>query len=137
MDNCVFCKIINNEFPSYKVYEDDDVLAIIPKDVEVYGHTLVIPKQHYENIFDIDDATLQKLIAVVKKLSLQYQKTLWATGVNILHASGKDAQQTVFHFHFHIFPRFENDGLDTRPHLTPVQDDKDLMLKRLRWEDIN
>ena len=76
MDHCVFCKIINNEFPSYKVYEDEDVLAIIPKDVEVYGHTLVIPKKHYENLFDIDEESLHKLSSVVKKLSLQYQKTL-------------------------------------------------------------
>ena len=134
MDNCIFCKIINKEFPCYNVYEDDDVLAIIPKDVEVYGHTLVIPKKHYVNLFDIDEETLHKLSSVVKKLSLQYQKTLWATGVNVLHASGKDAQQTVFHFHFHIFPRLENDGLDTRPKLTHLQDDKDLMLKKLRWE---
>lgn len=137
MENCIFCKIINNEFPSYKVYEDEDVLAIIPKDVEVYGHTLVIPKKHYENIFDIDEETLHKLSSVVKKLSLQYQNTLWATWVNILHASGKDAQQTVFHFHFHIFPRFKDDGLNTRPKLTHLAEDKDLMLKRLRWEDTN
>ena len=134
MDNCVFCKIINNEFPSYKVYEDEDVLAIIPKDVEVYGHTLVIPKKHFVNLFDIDEETLHKLSSVVKNLSLQYQKTLWATWVNILHASWKDAQQSVFHFHFHIFPRFKDDGLDTRPKLQHVEDDKDLMLKRLRWE---
>ena len=87
MDNCIFCKIIAKEIPSYTVYEDDDVIAIIPKDVEVYGHTLVIPKKHYVNLFDIDEETLHKLSSVVKKLSLQYQKTLGATGVNLLHAS--------------------------------------------------
>jgi len=76
MENCVFCKIIAKEFPCYKVYEDEDVLAIIPKDVEVYGHTLVIPKKHYVNLYDVDEETLHKLISVVKKLTLQYKETI-------------------------------------------------------------
>lgn len=134
MENCIFCKIIAKEIQSYTVYEDEDVLAIIPKDVEVYGHTLVIPKKHYVNLYDVDEVTLDKLISVVKKLTLQYKETIWATWVNVLHASGEDAQQSVFHFHFHIFPRFKDDGLDTWPKLTHLQEDKDIILKKLRWE---
>jgi histidine triad (HIT) family protein len=76
MHNCIFCDIIEKKLPAYIVYEDDDVLAILPKEIEVYGHTLVMPKQHYENILNIDEATLHKVISVVQKLSLQYQKTI-------------------------------------------------------------
>lgn len=112
MENCIFCKIINKEAPAKIVFENDEILALVPKGEISKGHTLVIPKKHFENIFDIDKTTLQKLIATSKDLSEQLAKENNATGINLLHASGKDAQQSVFHFHLHIVPRYENDGLD-------------------------
>ncbi len=134
MENCKFCSILNNEIPSRRVYEDQDVLALLPKNMSVYGHTLIIPKGHYESLYDIPDELLAKVSIVAKKLAIQYQKTIGATWSNLMNAAGKDGQQSVPHFHFHLLPRFKDDGLDTRPVLTPVEADKDLLLKRLRWE---
>lgn len=112
MKDCIFCKIVRGELPSRKIYEDKDILAFFPKDPEAKAHTLVIPKKHYENIFDISETDLKKLIVVVKNLSESIKIKLGAEGVNILNASGKIAQQSVSHFHFHIIPRFPNDGID-------------------------
>ena len=112
MNNCIFCKIISKEAHAKIVFENEDILAFVPKEQVSKGHTLVVPRVHFENIFDIDKNTLEKLIAVSKDLSEQLAKENNATGVNLLHASGKDAQQSVFHFHLHVVPRHENDGLD-------------------------
>ncbi|MDR0369550.1 MAG: HIT domain-containing protein [Candidatus Peribacteria bacterium] len=131
MTNCVFCDIITKKLPAYIVHEDNNVIAILPKDMEVYGHTLVIPKKHYESIFDVEESDLHNVLSCVKHLSLHYQKTLGATGVNILNASGKDAQQSVFHLHFHIIPRFPKDKLDTRPKFPLCEIDKESVLKTI------
>lgn len=132
MDTCVFCKIINKEIPSYIVYENDNVLALFAKEMEVYGHTLVIPKKHYQDIYDIPEDVLSEILKVVKKIGNIYKDTLWSTWLNLLHASGKDAQQSVPHFHFHLLPRFKDDGLDTRPKLAKIEVDKDELLKKTR-----
>jgi len=87
-------------------------LAIVAKNKVSKGHSVVIPKNHFENIFDINDEIFIKLAKVIKKLSIKLVKENRATGINILHASGKDAQQSVFHLHFHLVPRYPNDGLD-------------------------
>jgi histidine triad (HIT) family protein len=99
MENCIFCKIINKKAPAKIVFENDDILALVPKGEISKGHTLVIPKKHFENIFDIDKNILEKLIAVSKDLSETLTKENNATGINLLHASGKDAQQSVCRFH--------------------------------------
>jgi len=112
MDNCIFCKIVSGEAPSIKVFEDENILAFVPIEKVSHGHTLVIPKKHSENIFDIDENILKKLIGVVKDLSKKVVRENNASGVNLLNASGKDAQQSIFHFHFHIVPRYRDDGLD-------------------------
>jgi len=112
MNNCIFCKIIAKEAPSKIIFENGDVLALKPLREVSRGHTLIIPKKHFENIFDIKKDKLEKLIAVSKDLSEKLARENSATGINLLHASGKDAQQSVFHFHLHIVPRYENDGLD-------------------------
>ncbi|MDR3169661.1 MAG: HIT domain-containing protein [Candidatus Peribacteria bacterium] len=131
MSNCIFCDIIQKKLPAYIIYEDDDVIAILPKKMEVYGHTLVIPKKHYENIFDIEEKELHKVISCVQHLALHYQKAIKATGVNILNASGKDAQQSISHLHFHIIPRFPDDHLDTRPKFPEYDIDKQTVLQKL------
>ncbi len=112
MENCVFCKIIRGKLEVKIIHETDSVLAFIPKNQVSKGHTLVIPKVHYENIFDISEDALSEVMRVSKELSEKYKKELGATGVNILHASGKDAQQSVFHLHIHVVPRYPNDNLD-------------------------
>lgn len=109
---CVFCKIASGEFNSSKIYEDDKVLAILDLSQATYGHTLVMPKQHYENIFDLDNELAKHLFSVVQKISNHYKKTIPnIKGVNLLNNSGEKAGQTVMHFHMHILPRYEDDDL--------------------------
>lgn len=109
---CVFCKIISGEFNSSKIYEDDKVLAILDLSQATYGHTLVMPKAHYENIFDLDEETAKHLFVVVKKICNHYQETLPnLKGINLLNNNGSKAGQTVMHYHMHILPRYENDDL--------------------------
>jgi histidine triad (HIT) family protein len=103
---------MKGEVGAKKVYEDESILAFIPKDPVSQGHTLVAPRDHYESIFNIPKELLEKVIVVAQELSRKYQTELGATGINILHASGKDAQQSMFHFHMHVVPRYPNDDLD-------------------------
>ena len=113
MNDCIFCKILKGEIPSYKIYEDDKVYAFLDIACDSYGHTLVIPKKHCANVLDCDEADYQAVMAAVQIISRHYVNDCGFDGVNILNASGKAAQQSVFHLHMHIIPRKENDGLNT------------------------
>lgn len=132
MNSCIFCQIVAKEKPAHIVYENEHVLALLPKEMEVYGHTLIIPKQHVEGLYDTPEALLNQLIGAVQILTQEYKKSISATGVNILHASGKDAQQSVPHFHFHILPRFKDDGIDTWPKLPEKEFDTDEVFQRVK-----
>lgn len=112
MDDCVFCKIVKGEIPCHKVYEDDSVLAFLDIYPKAKGHILVIPKKHFENIHEIEEESLCDVISIVKKMSLLVKEKLGVKSVNVLNASGKEAQQSVFHIHFHVLPRTEEDSLD-------------------------
>ena len=129
---CIFCKIINGEIPCYKIYEDEETLAFLDIADDAIGHTLVIPKKHYENILDIDNEALSKLMLVVKKISNHYVDNCGFTGVNVMNASGVDAQQSVFHLHFHIFPRKAGDGMNTWPKLQKVVIDHEKLRDMLK-----
>lgn len=115
MDDCIFCKIIKGEIPSYKIYEDDMTFAFLDIARDSYGHTLVIPKKHCSNVLDCDSEYLEAVSKTVKKIALHYTLDCGFDGVNILNASGESAQQTVFHLHFHIVPRKKDDGIDMWP----------------------
>ncbi len=130
-DDCIFCKIIKGEVPSYKIYEDENVYAFLDIAGDVFGHTLVVPKNHYENIFDIPEVELNQVMNAVKKIS-QHFLTVGYTGVNLMNASGVDAQQSVFHLHFHILPRSKNDGLDTWPKFSKNNFDFEAIAKLLK-----
>lgn len=105
-NNCIFCAIAAGEIPSFKVYEDELVLAYLDINPFAKGHTLVIPKVHSEGLLDTDDATLAEVIKRVKKVAAQVKAKLGADGFNILQNNGEAAGQTVKHLHFHIVPRF-------------------------------
>ncbi len=107
--NCIFCKILNGEIPSNKVFENDNFIAILDAFPANEGHTLVIPKKHYENIFEIDEDTLKEGYAIAKKIATSIKKALNVKDINILQNNGALAGQTVNHFHIHIIPRKEND----------------------------
>lgn len=115
---CIFCKIINGELPSFKIYEDEYTLAFLDISMDLDGHTLVIPKKHVTNVLDCDKETLTHVMNTVKLVSNHYVDNCGYDGVNILNASGEGAQQSVFHLHFHILPRRFNDEEDGFPHLT-------------------
>ena len=132
MDNCIFCKIIGGQESAKIIYEDDEVICFLPKKLEVYGHTIIAPKQHYADLYDIPDDILGNLIKIAKKLTLVYKEKINATGMNLVHASGVDGQQSVFHFHFHLLPRFKDDKLDTWPKLPKVKIDGDKFLRKIQ-----
>ena len=108
--NCVFCRIVAGELPSVKVYEDDEIMAFMDIGPVTKGHTLVIPKQHSETITMTPVRVLEKLIAVVRNVAQSHFDNLKADGVNVTQANGETAGQVVPHIHFHVIPRFRNDG---------------------------
>jgi histidine triad (HIT) family protein len=114
MSNCIFCKIVRGEAKSWKVYEDENVYAFLDIHPASEYHTLVIPKKHYENIFDVPEAELLAVMAAVKKLTTLYSQKLGIHNVQIINSSGAEAQQDVFHLHFHIVPRGMGDGQNVK-----------------------
>ena len=108
---CIFCSIVKGDIPSYKVYEDDEFLAFLDISQAEIGHTLVVPKKHFDNLLEMDDETAKKMIVLVKKLANKVKSTTNASGINILNNNGLAAGQSVNHIHFHIIPRYENDDL--------------------------
>lgn len=104
---CIFCKIINKDIPSNIVYEDDEVIAILDLSQTTKGHTLVMPKKHYDDITSISDEELAHLMSVVKKLAIKIVDKLKANGFNILINTKEAAGQSVMHLHVHIIPRFD------------------------------
>ena len=109
---CIFCKIIDGSITSSKVYEDENILAILDLSQTTYGHTLVMPKKHYQNILEIPSDELATLMVKVQELAKLITAKLNANGVNILVNTNEAAGQTVMHLHIHIIPRYdENDGI--------------------------
>ena len=108
---CIFCKIIRGEIPSYKVYEDEHVVAFLDINPLNPGHTLVVPKKHVENILDADPETIARLFTAVQKVAKLLIEKLGAKGVNILHNAGREANQEIMHFHVHVIPRYAKDDL--------------------------
>jgi histidine triad (HIT) family protein len=113
MNDCVFCKIIRKEIQiPADVYEDSSVFVFLAKDPVSAGHTLVIPKGHFENIYSIEDGAMKELGLALKRVSAAVKKAVGADGINIHMNNEKAAGQEVFHAHFHIIPRFAGDGLE-------------------------
>jgi histidine triad (HIT) family protein len=110
MNDCLFCKIVKGEIPCSKVYENSNVLAFLDIGPVNKGHTLVIPKKHVVNIFDIDENSLIEVSKVTKKIAPIIKKAVNADGINITTNNGQAAGQVVMHSHTHIIPRFNDDG---------------------------
>ena len=112
MIECIFCKIVKNEVPCYKVYEDELVLAFLDINPLNIGHTLVIPKQHSNDALDMSDELNGQILRVCNKVALSLKKLGLniCKGVNIYTAIGADAGQVIFHTHFHVLPRFQGDN---------------------------
>lgn len=108
-EKTIFKKIIDREIPADIVYEDELTLAFLDINPTNKGHTLVIPKTAFENIFDGDEETFGHMAKVAMRLGTTIKKALGADGINLIMNNGKDAGQEVFHAHIHVIPRFKND----------------------------
>ena len=108
--DCIFCNIANGEVPFTTLYEDEDFRVILDLGPATRGHALLLPKNHFANLFELDDETAQKAILVAKKMAGKMKAALGADGFNLVQNNGEAAGQTVFHFHMHLIPRYENDN---------------------------
>lgn len=107
--DCIFCKIINGDIPSSKVYEDEHVYAFLDISQTTKGHTLIVPKVHTKDIYDTPEEVAKELFGRVPKIATAIKKTYQADGINILNNNEPAANQTVFHLHIHLIPRYEGD----------------------------
>ena len=114
MDECIFCAIASGKLDSFKIYEDDDILAFLDVGPLSDGHTLVIPKQHFEKIHQCPDAVLGRIFSKIGIIAKAVFVAMDSDGYNVLCNNGRAAGQLVEHLHFHIVPRNENDGLFNR-----------------------
>lgn len=105
--NCIFCKIANGEIPSATVYEDDEFRVILDLGPASKGHALILPKNHFKDICEADEATAGKLFPLAAKIGAAMKKGLGADGFNVVQNNGSCAGQTVFHLHVHVIPRYE------------------------------
>ncbi len=111
MSDCIFCKIINGEIPSAKVFENEHVYAFLDISQVTKGHTLVVPKVHKENIYELTPAIASKLFEVVPQIANSIKEQFQPVGLNLLNNNGEKAGQSVFHYHMHIIPRYgKGDG---------------------------
>lgn len=109
--NCVFCKILNGDIPSAKLYEDDDFVIILDVGPAAFGHALVVPKNHYANIYEMPEEMLSKCMCLAKVWGEKLVKALNADGLNLVQNNGLAAGQTVFHYHLHLIPRYDGDAV--------------------------
>ena len=107
-NNCIFCKIANGEIPTNSIYEDDDFRVILDASPATKGHALIIPKEHYKDMYEIDEDVAAKAMRLAKKLTIKMTDKLGCAGFNILRNNREVAGQTVFHFHMHLIPRYKN-----------------------------
>jgi len=131
---CIFCKIVNGEMPSYKVYEDDRVLAFLDIYPAAHGHTLLIPKKHYANIEETPEDELAYLMKIVKKIGFMMKENLGAEGYNVCENNDPVAGQEIPHLHFHIVPRKEGDGLSSWPKNGYEEQEAEEMVKKIKGE---
>lgn len=109
-ENCIFCKIAGGEIPSSTIYEDEDFRVFLDLNPASRGHALIVPKDHYVNLLDLDDELCSKVLVLAKKLAAKMKEALKCDGINVVQNNGEAAGQTVLHFHLHLIPRYQDDG---------------------------
>ncbi len=110
-DDCIFCKIANGEIPSSTLYEDADFRVVLDIGPATKGHALILPKEHFENLYELDDAVASKALVLAKKMACRMKEVLHCTGFNLVQNNGAAAGQTVMHFHMHLIPRYDDNAL--------------------------
>lgn len=111
MENCIFCRIANGEIPSATLYEDEDFRVILDLGPASKGHALILPKTHAANLYELSDELVGKAMILAKKMAGKMTEALKCDGFNIVQNNGEAAGQTVFHFHMHLIPRYQGDGV--------------------------
>lgn len=109
-DNCIFCKIANGDIPSKEIYEDEEFKVILDLGPATKGHALILPKNHYRDLYELPDEAAAKVMLLAKKLAAGISEKLSCDGFNLVQNNGETAGQTVFHFHLHLIPRYKDDG---------------------------
>ena len=108
--NCIFCKIANGEIPSRTIEENDMFKVVLDVGPATKGHALILPKDHYTNLYDLPEDVTAEVYKMAKKIALRMKEKLGCDGVNIVQNNEEAAGQTVFHFHMHVIPRYKDDG---------------------------
>lgn len=132
MKECVFCRLVRGELPIKRVYEDAGTLVFMDIAGDVDGHLVVIPKAHTADFSDTEEKTLAEVMRTVKKVSHHLVHVAGYEGVNLLHASGSAAGQSVPHFHLHLIPRVKADGIDAWPKFPGCREDREKVFERIR-----
>lgn len=133
MGDCIFCKIINKEIPTDIIYENDKVMAFLDIFPTSLGHTLIIPKKHFINVYDIEEDYLTEIIKITKKLALAYKEIFGIDNLQLIHNAGKHGQQEISHFHFHLIPRHKGDGINLEHiHREDLQDQFAGFIKQIK-----
>ena len=116
-EDCIFCKVLSGEIPSERVYEDEHVIGVMDINPWTRGHAVVFPRKHATDLFEIEGDELGRVAVAAKRLATKMRDTLDCDGVNLLQSNGRAAWQTIFHLHFHVIPRYDDDPLElpTRP----------------------
>ena len=108
--DCIFCKIAAGEIPSKTIYEDEEFRVIMDISPATKGHALILPKEHYPNLYEIPEEVAADAMKLAKKMAKKMTDALQCDGFNLVQNNGEVAGQTVFHFHMHLIPRYKNDG---------------------------
>lgn len=131
--DCIFCKIAAGEIPSATLYEDGDFRVILDLGPASKGHALIIPKEHYRNLYDIDDEKAAKILPLAKKMINKMTEVLGCDGYNLVQNNEEYAGQTVFHFHMHMIPRYKGDNVGLGWHMGKLTDaDKNEILEKMK-----
>ena len=113
-EDCIFCKIANGEIPAATLFEDEDFRVILDLNPAALGHALILPKKHAANLFELPDETAAKALVLAKKIGGKLKDGLHADGLNVVQNNGEAAGQTVFHFHMHLIPRYQDDTVNVK-----------------------
>ena len=130
-DDCIFCKLANGVIPTNTVYEDEDFRVFLDVAPATKGHCLIVPKNHFSDLSELDDETGAKVLPLAGRMMKRLKEKLGCEGLNLVQNNGELAGQTVFHFHLHVIPRYKDDGqnINWKP-LSPSDDE----LKELKSE---
>ena len=130
--NCIFCKIAGGEIPSATLYEDADFRVIMDISPASKGHALILPKEHYANLYELPDELAAKVLVLAKNMITKLKDIVGCDGYNVLQNNGVAAGQTVFHFHMHLIPRYENDEVNIGWKLGTLTDEvKELVVSKM------